>query len=41
MPTRSSRPIRKALNRVGLGLFPSGEEHKARSGLIGEDEWLI
>jgi hypothetical protein len=35
--------IREALNRLGRELFPSdwtGEEHKARSGLIGEDEWL-
>jgi hypothetical protein len=35
--------IREALNRLGRELFPSdwtGEEHEARSGLIGEDEWL-
>jgi hypothetical protein len=35
--------IREALNRVGRELFPTewtGEEHKARSGLIGADEWL-
>ena len=35
--------IREALNRLGRELFPSdwtGEEHKAHSGLIGEDEWL-
>jgi hypothetical protein len=34
--------IREALNHVGRELFPSewtGEEHRARSGLIGEDEW--
>ena len=36
-------PIREALNRLGRELFPSewtGEEHKARRGLISEDEWL-
>src|SRR4051812_36822771 len=35
--------IREALNRVGCKLFPSewtGEEHKARRGLLSEDEWL-
>src|SRR6266702_5945589 len=35
--------IREALNRLGRGLFGSdwtGEEHKARRGLISEDEWL-
>jgi hypothetical protein len=35
--------IREALDRVGRELFPSqwtGEEHKARSSLISEDEWL-
>jgi hypothetical protein len=35
--------IREALNRLGRELFPSewtGEEHKARRGLISEDEWL-
>jgi hypothetical protein len=35
--------IREALNRVGRELFPSdwtGEEHKARRGLISEEEWL-
>ena len=36
-------PIREALNRLGRELFPSewtGEEHKARRGLISEEEWL-
>jgi hypothetical protein len=35
--------IREALNRLGRELFHSewtGEEHKARSGLINPDEWL-
>jgi hypothetical protein len=35
--------IQEALNRLGRELFPSewtGEEHKARRGLISEDEWL-
>ena len=35
--------IRDALNRLGRELFQSewtGEEHKARSGLISEDRWL-
>ncbi len=35
--------IREALDRLGRELFPSawtGEEHKARPGLISEDEWL-
>jgi hypothetical protein len=35
--------IREALNRLGRELFRSawtGEEHKARRGLISEDEWL-
>jgi len=35
--------IREALNRLGHELFGSdwtGEEHKARRGLISEDEWL-
>jgi len=35
--------IRDALDRLGRELFPSawtGEEHKARPGLISEDEWL-
>jgi hypothetical protein len=35
--------IRDALDRIGQELFPSewtGEERKARSGLISEDEWL-
>jgi hypothetical protein len=35
--------IREALNRVGRELFGSdwtGEERKARRGLIGKDEWL-
>jgi hypothetical protein len=35
--------VREALNRLGRELFPSnwtGEEHKARRGLISEDEWL-
>jgi hypothetical protein len=35
--------IREALNRLGRELFGSewtGEEHKARSGLISADEWL-
>ena len=35
--------IRDALDRLGRELFPSawtGEEHKARRGLISEDEWL-
>jgi hypothetical protein len=35
--------IREALNRLGRELFRSewtGEEHKARSGLISADEWL-
>jgi hypothetical protein len=34
--------IREALNRLGHELFGSdwtGDEHKARRGLIGEDEW--
>jgi hypothetical protein len=34
--------IREALNRLGRELFPSewtGEEHKARRGLISADEW--
>ena len=36
-------PVRDALNRVGQELFPSewtGEEHKARRGLISKDDWL-
>jgi hypothetical protein len=35
--------IREGLDRLGRELFPSawtGEEHKARRGLISEDEWL-
>ncbi len=35
--------IREALNHQGRQLFPlewTGEEHKARRGLISEDEWL-
>src|SRR5450759_2769548 len=35
--------IREALNRLGHELFGSdwtGEEHKARRGLMSEDEWL-
>lgn len=35
--------MREALNRLGRELFPSewtGEEHKARSGLISEGRWL-
>src|SRR5262245_1018843 len=35
--------IPEALNRLGRELFPSewtGEEHKARRGLISEEEWL-
>jgi hypothetical protein len=35
--------IREALNRLGRELFHSewtGEEHKARSGLINPDEWV-
>jgi hypothetical protein len=35
--------IREALNLIGRRLFPSdwtGEEHRARSGLISEEEWL-
>ncbi len=35
--------IRDALDRLGRELFPSawtGEEHKARRGLISEEEWL-
>jgi len=35
--------MREALDRLGRELFPSqwtGEEHKARHGLISEDEWL-
>src|SRR5437879_550040 len=35
--------IRQALDRLGRELFPSdwtGEEHKARRGLLSEDEWL-
>jgi hypothetical protein len=35
--------IGEALDRIGQELFPSdwtGEERKARSGLISEDEWL-
>jgi hypothetical protein len=35
--------IREALNRLGRELFPSewtGEEYKARRGLISEEEWL-
>jgi hypothetical protein len=35
--------IREALNRLGRELFPStwtGEEHKARRGLISKDEWI-
>jgi hypothetical protein len=34
--------ISEALDRLGRELFPSawtGEEHKARRGLIGKDEW--
>src|SRR6266566_7310478 len=34
--------IHEALNRLGRELFPSGwtgEEHKARRGLISEEEW--
>jgi hypothetical protein len=36
--------IHEALNRVGRRLFPSdwtGEEHKARRGLLSEDAWLM
>jgi hypothetical protein len=35
--------IREALNRLGRELFPSewtGEEYRARRGLISEEEWL-
>jgi hypothetical protein len=35
--------IREALNRVGRELFPlewTGEENKARRGLMSEEEWL-
>jgi len=35
--------IREALNRLGRELFPStwtGEEQKARRGLISKDEWV-
>jgi hypothetical protein len=35
--------IQEALNRLGRELFPSewtGEEHKARRGLVSEEEWL-
>jgi hypothetical protein len=35
--------IREALDHLGRELFPSewtGEEHKARSGLINPDEWV-
>lgn len=35
--------VRDALNRLGHQLFPSewtGEEHKARAGLLGQEEWL-
>jgi hypothetical protein len=35
--------IREALNFIGRRLFPSdwtGEEHRARSGLISQEEWL-
>ena len=35
--------IREALNRLGRELFPAdwtGEEHRARRGLISKDEWL-
>ena len=35
--------IHEALNHLGRELFPSewtGEEHKARTGLISADEWL-
>ena len=35
--------IRDALDRLGRELFPSawtGEEQKARRGLISEEEWL-
>src|ERR1700719_4258533 len=35
--------ISTALDRLGNELFPSqwtGKEHKARAGLISEDEWL-
>jgi hypothetical protein len=35
--------IREALNRLGREMFPSewtGEEHKARRGLISQEEWL-
>ena len=35
--------IQEALNRLGRELFPlewTGEEHKARRGLISEEEWL-
>jgi hypothetical protein len=35
--------IREALNRLGRELFPTewtGEEHKARRGLISADQWL-
>jgi hypothetical protein len=35
--------IRDAANHLGRELFPvdwTGEEHKARSGLISEEEWL-
>jgi hypothetical protein len=36
-------PIQEALHRLGCELFPSewtGEERKARRGLISEDRWL-
>ena len=36
-------PVRNALNRLGGELFPSewtGEERKARRGLISKDDWL-
>ena len=35
--------VRDALNRLGHQLFPSewtGEESKARAGLLGQEEWL-
>jgi hypothetical protein len=35
--------IGEALNRLGRELFPAartGEEHKARRGLIGKEEWI-
>jgi hypothetical protein len=35
--------VRDALDRIGRELFPSEwtrEEHKARTGLLSEEEWL-